>query len=317
MNYIKPYFYEKSGDLLSPSAACFSLRRSKFHVNYHTKGNASVFLVAHANPQILSHPIIFEYPSFRIIVDIFRVNYSCPANLKDAIFYELRDGTTVYLYYFADEWLLASSRSVNIGYTEVRGHKLWDLFNECAPGLVASLDTTKSYSLGFTNTKIHHSRDGNALWNNNFDSQLEQVPLLKETDKISDNSDKYGTLIVVPSSKARYIVYGHLMRGLKNLKYDKQITIDVALNNYEYDKYVALRAWLKSDKAFQSLLLLEKPDEVDKTRAIAEQASKLLETVMQSKKNSKIFCSEHRADLIRSVRNIEPFYEFLFRDAMF
>ena len=315
---IKYSFYNRNKEILQPVEAHNNLIAKGYTVNYHTNDvstsskKSAVFIVSHRNQRIQNYPVIFTYPQLEVLVNAYRIAYACPANLANAKFYKLRDGTTIYLYYYMGEWKMASGKCVNIGNTLIQGHTFWDLFNECAPGLLDELETTKSYSFGFTNTKIHYSLDGNRFWNNNLDEPIHGIPFLEETNKISNSSDgdleSFGTLIIVPNSKCRYIVYGYLMNKLQLLKYDHKIMKEVQFNGLDYTKYVAIRAWLMSPEHFQTLVSFGDNAEIAE---IGKQADDLLKRILEDKKKSKLFSSTLRPELIRNVKNIEAFYECL------
>ena len=329
---IKSSFYNKDKEILQPVEAHNNLTAKGYTVNFHltdknnnavhartlqtTGKKSAVFMVSHRNQRIQNYPVIFTYPQLDVLVKAYRIVRACPANLLNAKFYKLRDGTTIYLYYYLGEWKMASGKCVNIGDTLIQGHTFWDLFNECAPGLLDELKTTKSYSFGFTNTKIHYSLDGNRFWNNNSDEPIQGIPFLEETHKVSNSSDgdleSFGTLIIVPNSKCRYIVYGYLMNKLQLLKYDHRIMKEVQFNNYNYTKYTAIRAWLMSPEHLQTLISFSDKPEIAE---IGKQADDLLNEILEDKKKSKLFSSALRPELIRNVKNIEAFYECLVNGA--
>ncbi len=279
---------------------CSKLRARKYTFKYHIEGDKAVVLVSHNNPHKLQNGLIFTYPDFQLLATTYRIFYNIPANLKDAKYYSIRDGTTVYLYFFEGEWRMASNKSVNIGNSNFRGYTFWELILECDPQLLEKLDTNKSYYLGFTNSKIHHTSTGNHIWNNNFEETI-PIPHLPELPEL-DLNQEYGTLISFPGIPIRYIKHSKLCTDLKNLKYSKKINRDIVYFGYDYDNYIMLYAWLKSTLSFQKLKKIENRDEeFDDFNSRAEMVC----NEMKKKYN--------KFGELRCLNNIDMFYQVLFK----
>ncbi len=323
MEYIKTLFKNTHSEELKESLqeVCSKLRVRKYTFSYHVEGDQAAVLVTHNNPHKLLNGVIFAYPSFTPIIETYRLFYHVPSILKNAQFYAIRDGTTVYLYFFQGEWRIASAKSVNISSSKIRGFETMALLLECDSKLFSRLDQSKSYSIGFTNTKIHHSTSGNSIWNNDFDTEIEGIPHLPQVDEIcsSNSYSEYGTLIVFPGSRNRYIKYSKLFNDLRQLKYCKKINKDIEYNGYDYYKYIKLHAWLKSDVAFQKLRHLENNSpELDQ---FEKEAQQLLADIRSKKNKTLIFydlegdrLNDGRIEFIRNVNNIDMFYSLLFSE---
>ncbi len=316
MQAVKTLFRDTDGTINKLHSTAAILKYRRFNINYNVLDDKAIVLISSNNPRELLHGWIFEYPSFQPILELPRIVYNAPANLNGASFYALRDGTVVYLYYI-DKWYMASSKSVSIGDTSIKGHTFWDLFHECAPGLLSQLDTSKTYSFGFTNTKIHHSMDGNAIWNNNFTEDLGVSPL-KQISSVKAGESAYGTMIVFPGSKTRHIKVGQLCSDLKALKYNKKINREVEIGSYDYNKYVCLRAWLLSEKAFMRLKRIE-ADRIEEFEEFEKQASELLNRIQTGDHKYDFYdtsgsvLNRNRIEFVRNIHNIDIFYGILFK----
>jgi hypothetical protein len=233
------------------------LKLENFWINYHIRDEKAVILIKHQNRGVLSEDLIFEFPSMQRKAVIFDVRYKMPHNRNNLTYYTIRDGTVVYLYHFNDEWYMASNKNVNIGDSKVRSHKIRDLFDEAA-GLTIyeKLNKDEFYSFGFTNTKIHHSFDGNHFWFNDVSSPLEGIepleaaPLTAVTDSYAENF--YGT-IAIDQWGVRYVQNSIMFSELRFLKYTKTVNKIIKNNNYDYRFYIAIRAITLSEDLYMKL----------------------------------------------------------------